>query len=189
MLDIVNFCISKDKVAINPEESEIHTIKGNSPGSIYLNGAHVKHSTEVKHLGIIRTPKNNLNTDDHLKTERQTIYALIGPGLNAIKGFSPVVALKLWNTYAMPRALYGVEILKVTTGDIEKLDRQHRSMFKHFQGLPARIATAEVHLLLGSELIESIIDRPRLRLFTNISRLKGSEEYNILSRQIIMAIH
>ncbi|KAH3841316.1 hypothetical protein DPMN_114775 [Dreissena polymorpha] len=119
MPDIGNFCTSKDKVTINPEKSEILSIKGNSPGSIYLNGAPVKHSTEVKHLGIIRTPKNNLNTDDRLKTARQTIYALLGPVLHARKGFSPVVALKLWNTYAIPRALYRVEILKVTKGDIE----------------------------------------------------------------------
>ncbi|KAH3739501.1 hypothetical protein DPMN_046153 [Dreissena polymorpha] len=60
-------------------------------------------------------------------------------------------------------------------------------MFKHFQGQPTRTATAGVHLLIGSEPIESIIDRRRLFLFTNIFRLQGSAEYNILSRQITMA--
>jgi hypothetical protein len=33
------------------------------------------------------------------------------PGLHALKGTNPLVAVKLWKDYALPRSLYGIETL------------------------------------------------------------------------------
>jgi hypothetical protein len=35
--------------------------------------------TEIKHLGIKRNNKNNIDIEDRIKLARRTIYALLGP--------------------------------------------------------------------------------------------------------------
>lgn len=59
-------------------------------------------------------------------------------------------------------------------------------MLKHFLGLQPRAATIHAQSLIGAEPIASIIDKRRLPLFINISRLQGSVENKILSRKITM---
>jgi hypothetical protein len=56
-----------------------------------------------------------------------TIYALLGPGLHARSGVSRVVLLKIWNTYAVPRYLYGLEIQAYTPLDTKKLEQLQRA--------------------------------------------------------------
>ena len=187
MLNIIEFCSKKDKVTINPEKSEILPIKVKHLNPMFLNGKEINQTDNLKHLGIVRTSKNTLNTEDRLKIARQTIYALLGPGLHARRGLSPKVAVKLWKTYVLPRSLYGIEVLQNRKTDIERLEKQQRQMLKHFQGLPERTATVGVHILLGAEPIESIIDKQKLSLFMNICRLSGSTECKVLSRQLVMS--
>jgi hypothetical protein len=55
----------------------------------------IKQTTETKHQGIKRNNKNNIDIEDRIKLARRTIYALLGPGLHARRGMSPVVAYKL----------------------------------------------------------------------------------------------
>jgi hypothetical protein len=50
---------------------------------------------QVQTLGIKRNNKNNIDIEDRIKLARRTIYALLGPGLHARRGVSPVVAYKL----------------------------------------------------------------------------------------------
>ena len=109
-----------------------------------------------------------------------------GSGLHARRGLSPLVSRKLWKTYAKPRALRGIEVLKVTKADVEKIDTLQRSQIKHVQSLPGRTATTGVHILLGIEPIAPVIDKRRLSLFMNIARLEGTVENKIMSRQLAM---
>ncbi|XP_045214277.1 uncharacterized protein LOC123564625 [Mercenaria mercenaria] len=71
--------------------------------------------------------------------------------------------------------------------DIQQLEKQQRTTFEHFQGLPERAANVGVHILLGAEPIESLLDKNQHSLFLNICRLKGSTEHEILSRQLAMS--
>jgi hypothetical protein len=65
-----------------------------------------------------------VNIEDRLKIARRTVYALLGPGLHARKGMSPIVSAKLWQTYVnIPRSLYGIEVLNYTKTDILKIER------------------------------------------------------------------
>ena len=83
----------------------------------------IKQTTETKHLGIKRNNKNNIDIEDRIKLPRRTIYALLGPGLHARRGMSPVVAYKLWKTYVIPRALYGIEVMNHTASDNIQLEK------------------------------------------------------------------
>jgi hypothetical protein len=60
----------------------------------------INQTTETKHLGIKRNNKNNIDIEDRIKLARRTIYALLGPGLHARRGMSPVVAYKLMSYHA-----------------------------------------------------------------------------------------
>jgi hypothetical protein len=100
----------------------------------------IKQTTETKHLGIKRNSKNNIDIEDRIKLARRTIYALLGPGLHAKRRMSPVVAYKLWKTYVIPRALYGIEVMNHTASDIIQLEKLQRKIYRQIQGLPDRVA-------------------------------------------------
>jgi hypothetical protein len=61
---------------------------------------------------------SKVNIEERLKTARKTSYALLDPGLHALKGTNPLVAVKLWKDYALPRSLYGIETLKFSKSGI-----------------------------------------------------------------------
>jgi hypothetical protein len=48
---------------------------------------------------------------------------MYSPGLHGINGINPLIAWKLWRTFVVPRMLYGIETLKITTTDIYKLEQ------------------------------------------------------------------
>ena len=74
---------------------------------IPLNGGkEISRVSNVKHLGITRTTNGKGNLEERLKTGRQTIYALLGSGLHARVGMSPIVLQKIWKTYVVPRYIY-----------------------------------------------------------------------------------
>ncbi|VDH95020.1 Hypothetical predicted protein [Mytilus galloprovincialis] len=78
---------------------------------------------------------------------------MLGPGLHARKGMSPIVALKKWQTYAIPRCLYGIEIMNYTKTDILKLERLQQQVCRQIQGLPTRTANAATYVMLGAQEI------------------------------------
>jgi hypothetical protein len=75
----------------------------------------------LKHLGITYRENNKINLDERLKMGRQTIYALLGSGLHASSGLSPVVLMEIWNTYVVPRFLYGLKVDNPANTDTTKL--------------------------------------------------------------------
>ena len=95
--------------------------KNNSESSEYtLEGQEIKRFQKLKHLGITYQENNKIKLDERLKMARQTIYALLGSDLHARSGMSPVVLMKIWNTYVAPRFLYGLEVQNPTKKQILK---------------------------------------------------------------------
>lgn len=146
----------------------------------------IKQTTETKHLGIKRNNKNNIDIEDRIKLARRTIYALLGPGLHARRGMSPVVAYKLWKRYVITRALYGIEVMNHTASDIIQLEKLQRKICRQIQGLPDRVANVATYSLLGVEPIEAVIDKLILIFFGSILQNKDTIEYRIIERQISM---
>ena len=187
LLDIVSDITSKDLVKINPSKSELVPLtKRHSDFSLCMDTEEIKQTTETKHLGIKRNSKNNIDIEDRIKLARRTIYALLGPGLHAKRGMSPVVAYKLWKTYVIPRALYGIEVMNHTASDIIQLEKLQRKICRQIQGLPDRVANVATYSLLGVEPIEAVIDKLILIFFGSILQNKDTIEYRIIERQISM---
>ena len=61
--------------------------------------------------------------EKRISIARGTMYSLMGAGLHGINGINPLIAWKLWRTFVVPRMLYGIETLKITTTDIYKLEQ------------------------------------------------------------------
>ena len=102
-------------------------------------------------------------------------------------GLSPIVALKIWKTYALPRCIYGMETQTYSKSDMERLESYQRKICRQLQQLPERCASIAVYALLGMEPIETAIDRNMVSLFLGIARLPDSVEFKILQRELYMA--
>ena len=99
---------------------------------------------------------------------------------------SPIVSAKLWQTYAIPRSLYGIEVLNYTKTDILKFERLQLQICRQIQGLPNRTAKAAVYILLGLEPIQSVVDKLLLAFFRCIIQDEDSIEHRIVERQLQM---
>ncbi|CAC5397431.1 unnamed protein product [Mytilus coruscus] len=188
LLDIVENCTKRDLVTINQNKSDLIPItKCQSNFSVYLGKDEITQKSEIKHLGLIRNSKNKLNTEDRLKLARKTLYDLLGLGLHARKGMSPIVAYKIWKTYVIPRASYGIEVMNFTESDILKLERLQLKVCRQIQGLPDRTANIATYSLLGVEPVEVVVDRLILTFLGNLLHNKETLELKILERQLSMA--
>ena len=112
---------------------------------------------------------------------------MLDPGLHALKGTNPLVAVKLWKDYALPRSLYGIETLKFSKSDIQKLELLQLKICRQIQGLPDRTTNAATYALLGIETIEATVDKLMLSFFGNIIQNGSSIEFRITERQQVMS--
>ena len=140
----------------------------------------IKRVKKLKHLGITYQENNKINLDERLKMGRQAIYALLGSGLHARSGMSPVVLMKIWNTYVVPIFLYGLEVQNPTKTDIKKLEQLQRKVCRQFQCLPERTSSIAVYALTGAESIEVTLDKYCINLFVGIGKLDSTIEKQML---------
>jgi len=178
-LDIVQYTgRGRDLVTINPAKSEIvNTANRLECPKVKIDNNEITEEKEAKHLGLIRKAKNKLNIEDCLKIGRQTTYALLGSGLHARRGMSPIIALKIWRTYVSPKLLYGIEIMTYTKTDLQKLERLQLKILKQFQDLSERTTNVGVYSLLGIEPIAAVIDRNTISFHGGIIRNKSTIEF------------
>lgn len=120
----------------------------------------IKPTYETKHLGTKRNDKNKVDIPDRIRTGRATIYSLLGAGLHVRRGFSPAVAHKLWRTYAIPRCIYGLEIMSLTNKDHEMLELAQRKILRQLQRLPNNTANIAVYVMIGAEPIQITREKP-----------------------------
>ena len=50
----------------------------------------------------------------------------MGAGLHGENGGNPRVSLSLWNTYVLPRLVYGLDVLTLSNSEIQKLNQFHK---------------------------------------------------------------
>ena len=90
---------------------------------------------------------------------------------------SPVVLMKIWNTYVVPRFLYGLEVQNPTKKDIKKLEQLQRKVCRQF---PERTSSIAVYALTGAEPIAVTLNKYCINLFFGIVRLDSTIEKQML---------
>jgi hypothetical protein len=108
-------------VKINPQKSDLICYNTSSEREINIGDCKVSRSTCTKHLGISRNEKNSINIDEKLKSGRAAIYGMLGAGLHLRKGFSPLISHNLWKVYAVPKILYGLEVMSIKKKEMEHI--------------------------------------------------------------------
>ena len=108
---------------------------------------------------LIGYRKTNLYSKGHY------MYSLMGADLHGINGLNPLITWKLWRTFVVPRMLYEIETLKITTTDIYKLEQFQKKTLKQLLGLPQQTADPAIYILLAAECIEQIIHKAIIGCF------------------------
>ena len=122
-----------------------------------------------KHLGV--NCNKYLNIDINIKEAtdkpKGTFMSLVNCGLNLIYSDSlhPLSFKKIFETVALPKALYGCETwFSLTINNILQLERVHRFCIEYMQGLSTTTGTDAALSLLGPFSIESEVDFKKLNL-------------------------
>jgi hypothetical protein len=188
---------NKEHYTIHPTKSVVttyHTGVPNcvwdnlSPWTLYQQPMPVTPTTT--HLGVVRSAESATKispfVSERLKMGRRALYALMGAGLHGLNGLSPMVSLKLYNTYILPRLLSAMETVILSQGEKDALETFHRGTIRQIQNLPIQTAIPAIYLLLGCLPVEAEIDRRKLTLFCTIARDKDSKLARIAERQLVM---
>ena len=57
--------------------------------------------------------------------------------------------MSLWSAYVLPRLIYGLDVLKLSKSEIQKLNQFHKKFLKQIMHLQERTADSAVYLLSG----------------------------------------
>ena len=108
---------------------------------------------ECTHLGIKRDSVSNsghsTTVEDRIKSARGCAYSLMRAGLHGENGGNPRVSLSLWNTYVLPCLTYGLDVLTLSSSEIQKLNQFHKKILKQVMHLHERTADTAVYILSG----------------------------------------
>jgi endonuclease/exonuclease/phosphatase family metal-dependent hydrolase len=139
------------------------------------------------HLGVDRftDQTDSAIIPGRIKCARRTSYSLMSSGFHGLNGLGAASCSKLWNTYVVPRLLYGLEVLQLTKKDVATLEHYQTGVFKQIQHLPNRTSNAATLLLLGQQPVEAALDRRILTQFGSMIRTQSAER-DIVIRQLAM---
>ena len=131
-------------------------------------------SHEFTHLGInynVEKPCKTSKTtvEARLQMGRNTTYALMGAGLHGVNGVNPIVSLHMYNTYVVPRVIFGLEFVTISPTEMKKLEVAHRKLLKNIQTLPKRASTPAIHILLGSLPIQATLEQRQITAIPSLA--------------------
>ena len=82
------------------------------------------------HLGIHRSSSRiSSRCNNIMQSGSKTLFSLTGSGAKR-RGLSPPILTTLWETYCIPRMLYGTEIINLHEGEKTTLDKYQNQVFK-----------------------------------------------------------
>ena len=181
------YLFSKTKTKIQVHNSQLPSHVWNSIAPWKLSGDPVEIVSSQDHLGLTRCSSSSATTSmikARLRTGLQTSYSLFGAGFHGLNGLNPVVSLKLWYTYVIPRLTFGLEALVIPPKLVKELDTYQYNTLRQLQHLPRGTSKAAVYLLLGVPPMEGHLDRKTITLFGHVARNTTTVEHDVISRQL-----
>ena len=89
----------------------------------------------------------------------------MGAGLYGLNGINPEVSVCIWQTYARPKLVYGLESVNLSKCDIQKLELYQRTLIRQILHLPERAVSSAMKILSGQLPVEAEIHKRRLTLY------------------------
>jgi hypothetical protein len=182
----------RERYQIHPTKSEIIQVSSNQQLTSFqwhIAGIEAELSESATHLGIQHQgapSRGHCQGDwvkEKLKGTRRTIYGLMGTGLHGTNGLDPRTTIRIYQAYALPKLLYGLDIIILNKTQLKKLEDFHRATLRSLQSLPDRTATQAVYLLSGILPLQALIHMKKLSLIGAIARLGNRVLCDIATRQ------
>ncbi len=180
MIDLCHDYSERNQYELHPTKSEVMPLPA---GPVSTKGANTNLSwtlgykeitkvDSITHLGINyhtthRLTVTNLVTD-RISLARRTAYSLLGVGLHGINGLPPPVALRIFNTYVLPRLVYGMETVFLNATQRKEIATYQNRVLRQLMSLPTRAATPCLYILTGTLPIRAVVDSRKLTLIGNI---------------------
>ena len=189
LLNISQDYANKEQYSYNPLKSEIANL-GNADVERevgYINSEPIFYGSSVTHLGIKHSnekPTSNTFVINKISLLYKVTYSLMGTGFHGWNGIGPESAIHIYNCYVLPRFMYGMCVMSLSTQQIDKLESAHRSILRQIQCLPKRTAKAAIYLLIGALPFEALLNLSQLSLLNNIIFSNNPTMVNLLTRQI-----
>ncbi len=95
-----------------------------------------------------------------------------------------MVTRSIYRTYVLARLAYGLEALRLTPPQIDRLEKFHRFNLRLLQSLPDRVASSAVYLLIGLPPFEAILDMNIANLIGMIVNQESSTLHSVMQRQL-----
>ena len=108
----------------------------------------------------------------------------MGSGVHGTNGLDPKTTYQIYNTYALPRLLFGLEVLPLKTTHINKLEDFHRKTIRFLQSLPQRTSIAAIYLLMGALPLQAEYHKKQLSLLYSLLACENNNIHEIMIRQI-----
>ncbi len=190
LLDEAVSYAKRHRYLLHPTKSVITAYKDQPPGDIELYTGPIPTTEKLEHLGINRHINKNKSMSAWIEEKtalmRRTVHMLMDVGLHGQTGLNPAAAVKVINTYVMPRALYGMGAVILSKEDEAKLNQAHRSLIREIQSLPRNTAKEAIYLLSGCLPVTAELDLKRLTLYGMVARMKDNPLHDIAVRQITL---
>ena len=186
------YLFSDAKTKIQVHNSKIPPMLWNEVTPWTMAGKSIDVVDKHDHLGLTRcctTIASDHLTRARLRTGIQTSCALFGAGFHGSNGLSPIMCLKLWDTYITPRMTFGLEAIVIPTKMVQALDTYQYNTLRQLQHLPRGTSKAAVHLLLGVLPMEGHLDKKTLSLFGHVARNVSTSEHEVVHRQLALKDH
>ena len=193
MIAIASRYANTHKYSLHPQKSvtSIYYISSNFKDMlkedcpISINQEPLTISDSITHLGIDRYCSNSKFIADRISLARRAMYSLFGAGLHGLNGQPVSVCLKLYRIYIVPRLLYGLDVVNLSNGEINKLEVFHKQNIQCLQNLPTHTATCAVNLLVNEIPIRGRLEINKLSLFGSIAR-SSSMVKDLAIRQMLI---
>ena len=123
MLNLQETFANKERYIISESKSKVMTFSGKRSiekiDKFYLHDKQIEEVKSYTHIGIDRSLYDKDLIPERIKLARRTCYSLMGTGMHGYNGVNPIVIMKLWNTYARPRLLFGLDSVTLSKKDIQ----------------------------------------------------------------------
>ena len=176
-INIVEDYAASHRYTINASKNAAVSFNSCINVPLEIGNCKIPYAETAVHLGISRQSSNNNNTDERNQGVQHTpLWELVCMVEMALHHMS--------RNNSCPHMLfqvYGLEVTKLKTTEITKLENFQRKMLRQLQFLPdsPSLSNAAIYGLLGVKPVTASIDTASLLLLGEIAGSSGSLEYEI----------
>ncbi len=127
MLNVAYRYSNQHRYNIHPTKSNIisYTSKSKSKTDLQwiIGENNLQLVDKTVHLGLTRSESKESDTiiSERICLARRTLYSLINTGVHGTNGLNPKVSFNIYKTYVLPRLLYSLEVINLSTSNLDSL--------------------------------------------------------------------